>query len=147
MIYRLLITICLCNIAKVSFQWYVRGRCYNLVSVEGRFPFLLGCLFDSCTVSFCFSYGHVARYDPLWKTEFMVRLPRIHRKEIYSTTLNNAPIFRESIVFFWFRRTANSQQRSTRASHKSNKLLSTRASHESNKLFESNESRGIRQHS
>ena len=63
MIYRLLITICLCNIAKVSFQWYVRGGFYNLVSIQSRFPFLLGCLSYSRTMSFCFSFGHVARYD------------------------------------------------------------------------------------
>ena len=35
-----------------------------IVSMEGRFPFLLGCLPDSRTVSFCFSFGHVARYAP-----------------------------------------------------------------------------------
>ena len=41
-----------------------KGRFYKLVSMEGRFSFLLGCLPDSRTVSFCFSFGHVARYAP-----------------------------------------------------------------------------------
>ena len=63
MLYRFLITICLCTIAKVSFQWYVGGGLYYLVSIQSRFPFLLGCLSYSRTMSFCFSFGHVARYD------------------------------------------------------------------------------------
>ena len=31
--------------------------------MQGRFPFLLRYLSDSRTISFCFSFGHVARYD------------------------------------------------------------------------------------
>ena len=47
----------------------IYGRFYKLVSMEGRFSILLGCLSDSRTVSFCFSFGHVARYAPSRKTK------------------------------------------------------------------------------
>ena len=48
---------------------YPSGRFYKIVSMEGRGAFLLGSLPDSRAVSFCFSFGHVARYAPLWKTK------------------------------------------------------------------------------
>ena len=37
--------------------------------MEGSVPILLGCLSDSRAVSFCFSFGHVARYAPSQKTK------------------------------------------------------------------------------
>ena len=40
--------------------------------MEGSVSILLGCLFASRTVSFCFSIGHVARYAPSQKTNYYV---------------------------------------------------------------------------
>ena len=40
--------------------------------MEGSVSILLGCIgitSASRTVSFCFSFSHVARYAPLWKTK------------------------------------------------------------------------------
>ena len=37
--------------------------------MEGRVSILLGSLHASRTVSFCFSFSHVARYAPSWKTK------------------------------------------------------------------------------
>ena len=37
--------------------------------MEGSVSILLGYLFASRTVSFCFSFGHVARYAPSQKTK------------------------------------------------------------------------------
>ena len=42
---------------------------YKLVSMEGRASILLGCIRVSRIVSFCFSFSHVARYVPSWKTK------------------------------------------------------------------------------
>ena len=53
----------------IFFHLLCIGRFYKLVSMEGGFPFLLGCLPDSRTVSYCFSFGHVARYASSWKTK------------------------------------------------------------------------------
>ena len=50
-------------------EGYVGGRFYKLVPMEGRVSILLGCLHVSRTVSFCFSFSHVARYAPSWKTK------------------------------------------------------------------------------
>ena len=44
-----------------------KGRFYKLVSMEGRVSILLGCICASRTVSFCFSFSHIARYAPSWK--------------------------------------------------------------------------------
>ena len=46
-----------------------KGRFYKVVSMEGRVSLLLGCLHASRAVSFCFSFSHVVRYAPLWKTK------------------------------------------------------------------------------
>ena len=46
-----------------------RGRFYKLVSLEGSISIWLGCLSASRTISFCFSFSHVARYAPSWKTK------------------------------------------------------------------------------
>ena len=48
---------------------FTKGRFYKLVLMEGSVFILLGCLSDSRTVSFCFSFGHVARYAPSQKTK------------------------------------------------------------------------------
>ena len=37
--------------------------------MEDRVSILLGCIRASRTVSFCFSFSHVARYAPSWKTK------------------------------------------------------------------------------
>ena len=50
--------------------WTELHSCWEM---ESRFPFLLGCLPDSRTVSFCFSFSHVTRYAPLWKKKLMAR--------------------------------------------------------------------------
>ena len=46
-----------------------KGWVYKLVPMEGRVSLLLGCLHASRAVSFCFSFSHVVRYAPLWKTK------------------------------------------------------------------------------
>ena len=51
-----------------------RGRFYNDSFYKGWFhigwlSFFLGCLHDSRTASFCFSFGHVARYAPSRKAK------------------------------------------------------------------------------
>ena len=46
-----------------------KGWVYKLVSMEGRVSFLLGYLHASRAVSFCFSFSHVVRYAPSWKTK------------------------------------------------------------------------------
>ena len=46
-----------------------KGRFYKLVSMEGRVSLLLGCLHASRTIGFCFSFSHVVRYAPSWKTK------------------------------------------------------------------------------
>ena len=51
------------------FYKLVLGRFYKLVSMEGRVSISLGCLHASRTVSFCFSFGHVARYAPSRKAK------------------------------------------------------------------------------
>lgn len=43
---------------------FIIGRFYKFVSMEGRVSFLLGCISASSTVSFCFSFSHIARYAP-----------------------------------------------------------------------------------
>ena len=48
---------------------YLYGRFYKLVLMEGSVSILLGCLYASRTVSFCFSFGHVARYVPSRKAK------------------------------------------------------------------------------
>ena len=45
------------------------GRFYKLVSMEGGVSILLEYLHAYRAVSFCFSFCHVARYAPLWKTK------------------------------------------------------------------------------
>ena len=47
----------------------IKGRFYKLVLMDGSVSILLGCLFASRTVSFCFSFGHVARYAPSQKSK------------------------------------------------------------------------------
>ena len=50
----------------------IEGRFYKLVLMEGSVSILLGCVgitSASRTVSFCFSFGHVARYAPSQKTK------------------------------------------------------------------------------
>ena len=47
----------------------IKGRFYKLVSMEGRVSIWLGCLSASRTVSFCFSFSHVARYAPSCKAK------------------------------------------------------------------------------
>ena len=37
--------------------------------MEGNVSIMLVCLFGSRTASFCFSFGHVARYAPSRKTK------------------------------------------------------------------------------
>ena len=46
---------------------FTKGRFYKLVLMEDSVFILLGCLSDSRTVSYCFSFGHVARYAPSQK--------------------------------------------------------------------------------
>ena len=55
--------------SKMRPSRYPEGRFYKLVSTESRVSMLLGCIRASRTVSFCFSFSHVARYAPLWKTK------------------------------------------------------------------------------
>lgn len=50
------------------------GRFYKLVSLEFWIIIRLGCLSASRTVSFCFSFGHVARYAPSQKTKTYGRI-------------------------------------------------------------------------
>ena len=45
-----------------------QGRFYSIFPMEGRVS-MLGCLSSSRTVSFCFSFGHVARYAPSRKAK------------------------------------------------------------------------------
>ena len=66
------------------------GRFYKLVLMEGSVSILLGCVgitSASRTVSFCFSFGHVARYAPSRKAKTYGTIAESHHKLIYRTYL------------------------------------------------------------
>ena len=55
--------------------------------MEGSISILLGCLFASRTVSFCFSFGHVARYAPSQKTKTYGTIAKNSSQANYRTYL------------------------------------------------------------
>lgn len=161
-LYRLLIFICLCGMAKVYFQWYIRkswfppnrkfssnvphvsspeneplwsGQVLFLLATEEVLLFWLNVSLSVAPYRFVFRFATKSATLLQGKLHLWYDNCEYIERKFTAPTLNIASIFRESIEYFRFRRTANSPQKSTRASY------------ETNKLFESNESRGIRQHS
>ena len=57
------------HVVQRAVHRFIKGRFYKLVLMEGSISILLGCLYASRTVSFCFSFGHVARYAPSRKAK------------------------------------------------------------------------------